>query len=305
MLGTKLTSEGGSFDWKRFFRLEISGYICLLYTLLFTVCLFVLFGQESRLSELDPGFWYKGPFAAIPIALVLGFIIHQISIRVFNPFCEYRTFYGERTVLRALKARAKADGLTIGGADMNGIFDALAGLPSRRNVGYTEYLRSEISRRYSFYYARLDAGLLAPVLGLVLSFFIYAFMFLLYGFGNNGLATDGTPLRWLIPLGALLFTVSISIGNISYCGKLVREINVLECTLLAENEDAIFDLVSKVSPCYSLQSSKRIAKRRIRRPYSRGLLNRLIRRIVREEIRKLRPPRVSKEPDRSVGKKVS
>lgn len=229
------------FDLKKFLRIEISGYVCLLYTLLFTACVLTLLKPGFGLNQLDPEFWYKSPFAAIPVALILGFIIHQVSIMIFNPFCEYRTFFGKRIVLKALKERAEGDGLEINGIDKNGLFDALAGLPSKKNPGYSEHLHGEISRRYSFYYARMDAGVFAPILGLILALFIYSVLFLQTSTDSVPTLADGFwPHGVLLMVVALTLTLVIFLGMFIYCRKLIREIDILECALLAENYDAGF-----------------------------------------------------------------
>ena len=232
------------FDLKKFLRIEISGYVCILYTALFTTCLFFLFRPGFGFEEFDSGFWYKGPIAAIPVALVLGFIIHQVSIRVLNPFCEYRTFFKERPALKALKILSRKlpsyYNNILKKVDKNGLYDALAGLPSKKNPSYSAYLRAEISRRYSYYYARMDAGIFAPILGCILSLITFTIWFLLEAQNCLQLPIYTCWARW-IPSGvSIVFTVAVSLGVASYSGKLVREIDLLECALLAENYDPSF-----------------------------------------------------------------
>jgi hypothetical protein len=240
------------FDLKKFLRIEISGYVCILYTALFTTCLIIIYRPGIGYEQVYTGFWYKGPVAAIPVALVLGFIIHQISIRVLNPFCEYRAFpRGPRPVLTAIKKRLEErpglnkyfkdiyDSLK-GHLDMNGLFDLVAGHPTNKNPSYLAYLRDEISRRYSYYYARMDTGLFAPILGFLLSLLITILWFSLGEQGSLQIPYCNCLARWLPLIVSAIFVVVVSCGIVSYSKKLVREIDVLECALLTEVYDASF-----------------------------------------------------------------
>lgn len=223
-----------------------------MYTALFTTCLFVLFEPGLPFHQDNFEFWFIAPLAAIPVALILGFIIHQLSITLLNPFSEYRTFFGERPVLISLRKHLdRTAELDTGDFqkdyervketfDKNGLFDALTGLPSDKGPSYSDYLRSQISRRYSYYYARIDAGFFAPLSGLLLSLLICVILILKDVLNSAQLFKLDIFAR-LIPLEvSILLAIIISVGIVQYCSKLFREIDVLESVLLAENYDSSF-----------------------------------------------------------------
>jgi hypothetical protein len=229
------------FDVKKFLRIEISGYVCLLYFAVFTTCLFILFRRDFPVDVTGPGFWIQTALAGVPIAFIPGFIIHQLSIWYYNPFNENRKLFDGRVAIKSLKRSLdrwpESCQKTLERVDINGLFDVLAGLPSDKGDSYSEYLRGEISRRYSYYYARIDAGAFAPLLGLTLSVLFYL-VFILEGVGDISRLLEWNTFARLIPLEvSFLLALFISIAIVGYCRKLFGEIDVLESALLAENYD--------------------------------------------------------------------
>jgi hypothetical protein len=157
----------------RFLRFEIGGASALLWMLLFLSP----YLNIPVLIEVDAMKLFAVIFGSITLSIPLGNYIHQLSDTIFNPFARRRLFLWPRAVVlyiekelgpktqfrdklyQAVLVFSKAQGRKSKVANVDG-----ARLTLDVSVDFAaETLREEISNRYSYYYARIENGAIAPV----------------------------------------------------------------------------------------------------------------------------------------------
>jgi len=154
---------------KQFLRFQANGSAVLLWIIIFLsmrIDLSVLKNFEGEKIFSLIAFFV---FFAIPVSV----IVHQISVTMFNPYRRTRFpfFYITRDLCDVAESRYKTD--------KNAVFKAVKFSCYLRSIRFNndaylclEYLSEELSNRISYYYVRIESGLLAPVL----SFLIYSFI---------------------------------------------------------------------------------------------------------------------------------
>ncbi|WP_459899923.1 hypothetical protein [Desulfobaculum senezii] len=211
---------------KQFLRFQISGLTSLLWFLLFFYPYVDL--ADSGISTSKGVIAFCLSF--VTLALPLGTIVHQISITLFSPFRKNRFFILKRKALceindfkpfrmqDAHKLKQYKLALIKGTKVCHKISNKEVSLD-------TSAISKEISNRYSYYYLRVDNGIVAPSIGFIIFFY----------FKSISLAHDCTFLRE--PAGdylcSILFVVFLYVILMMWhVPTILSEIDDLERTMI-------------------------------------------------------------------------
>lgn len=168
---------------------------------------------------------------SVALALPLGTIIHQISISLLSPFRKIR-FFNIRKVLDDLEGLKNS--LDINNSDKKNqnilVFYQGTKISWKKSNNIekdldVEYIRKEISNRYSYYYVRIDNGIMAPIFG------YGVFLLLHYCLNKTGIKLFlDTPLlcKYTMPGIAVFFCILM----VMYVPALLREVDDIERFLL-------------------------------------------------------------------------
>lgn len=203
-------------DMKKFLRFEISGYVALLYGFIFCFAFSDLtqlvdcFSSQTGANILNysiTGFILAGP---------IGFIMHQIDISIFCPFKECRWYMKScRLVVPYIKSKLNSEqSLLLNDKKYQPIMELALSHNENRHID------EEISNRYSYYYARMEAGLFSPVFGALFYCLFTQYYFHVYG--------KSIVKFSMLSLVTTLGVVIISICILSYCKTIFDELNDLE-----------------------------------------------------------------------------
>jgi len=176
----------------------------------------------------------------------LGFIFHQTNITLFSPyygsFLQAKFFKVEREIFYLVPdiKNTNPENITfkllppnIDFSSKSEIFAFFAYVLNRNKDN--ELLKQELANRYSYYYARVESGLISSILSFILVFSFFYFVSI-----ENVNWLKSMNLYILIPV---LIILIISILMLSFCPKLLREINSLEKYVIYDllNEDLVSD----------------------------------------------------------------
>lgn len=166
---------------KQFLRFQISGLTSLLWFLLFFYPYVDLADSGMSTSKGVIAFC----LSFVTLALPLGTIVHQISITLFSPFRKTRFLFFKRKSLYEIddfkpfkmqdEHKLKQYKLAI-----------IKGTNVSHKIGNKEVsldigsIAKGISNRYSYYYVRVDNGIVAPSMGFII-FFYFKSMSLAHG----------------------------------------------------------------------------------------------------------------------------
>ena len=211
---------------KQFLRFQISGLTCMFWVILFLLP----YLDVGKLIEIGEGKAITALIGLVTLALPLGTIIHQISITVFSPFRD-RRFCNRRSVLNDLKQLATS--LEVTNKDRKN--QCLLVLHQGIRISWkdsdvekdldVEYLREEVSNRYSYYYVRIDNGLLAPVFAVLIFCLLKHY---LQSSHKELFLLDPTLAIWVIPVAATVICLLVLL----YIPALLKEVDDLERLLL-------------------------------------------------------------------------
>jgi hypothetical protein len=208
-----------SSDVKQFFRIIVSGYVCLLYyaAMLLTYSKFPLrvdFGSPSTFSNL-----ISIAVSGLALSVPIGFLIHESDVflyrGVYRPIVRARAHAWIGALLRFFQVNR--------GAGEAPTAEQEAFLESVRYSNPSEadaHLDKEVSNRWSYFYARLEAGIYAPLFALLL----FEGTMILFS-----LAPNYTQSRLIAGVTLLLVMVILLVG---YCPRLMREINAIDSLVM-------------------------------------------------------------------------
>lgn len=208
---------------KQFLRFQISGLTAVFWAALFTIP----YVDWQALKDASEDLLTFIGVVAIALALPLGTIVHQISITVLSPFRRWR-FFNKRKVLDDLELFAKEQEFVA--SDQKNQFALVYAQAWRGNECQKEwpnfdleYIRAEISNRYSYYYVRIDNGLLSPLLGL--------------GISRIVVSIDSSVIAKTPVCQSMLFLISASailtaLLMVWYVPALLREVDDIERLLI-------------------------------------------------------------------------
>jgi hypothetical protein len=211
---------------KQFLRFQISGLTCLLWVLLFLLP-YIDFSKLLGVEGMKAAVALLG---SVALGLPLGTIIHQISISILSPFRKFR-FFNKRKILDDLRQRAEL--LKIINRDTKN--QALLVLQQATRLSWEEgdlkkelnidYVGEEISNRYSYYYVRIDNGVIAPLFALIASKLLYNYLSFLKA---PILLAKPIFCPYVMPFIALVICVLMTM----YIPELLREVDDLERLIL-------------------------------------------------------------------------
>ena len=160
----------------KFLRFEIGGVSAIFWFLLFLVP----YLNIESLYRVDATKVFAAILGSVALSIPLGNYIHQFTDTIFNPFAKRRLLFWPRAVISYLNQEL--------GPEEKNYFDVsyqailvfsksseieikTGGKGSESTLKLkTELIREEISNRYSYYYARLENGIIAPIVGFGLAF---------------------------------------------------------------------------------------------------------------------------------------
>jgi len=208
------------FDIKQFFRFLVSGYVCITYFFAFLIASSSLqrfvdaLSLSNQLSVLAA--------STVAVSVPIGFLLHEIDVSIFGLF---RRGVNSESV-KALRDVGKAK---------------ISSSKYQHRAAFLEYskftdetardvhLNKEVSNRYSYLYARMEAGFYAPI----------AACFLFYASVMLGLSNDiPAPIHCYV-LGAIAI---VSLALLAYCPFLVQEIGAIETLMVVASKDPITSL---------------------------------------------------------------
>lgn len=216
----------------RFLRFEVGGGSALIWMLLFLAPYFNI----PALIQIDATKLFAIIFSSITLSIPLGNYIHQFTDAVFNPFARRRLILWPRAVVRYIQSEvqpaqfrdalfqavlvfSKAQSRSRSGADLS------------RNVMIdfsAQTIREEIANRYSYYYARIENGLVAPFFGAA---FAVLLINLLSGTAYIRHVASFSPywivLAWLV----------VGVPIVWRIPQLFRELDDLEVSLVSLQKD--------------------------------------------------------------------
>lgn len=213
----------------RFLRFELGGTSALLWMILF-LCPYL---DIVNLLNVDATKVFALVFGSVALSIPLGNYIHQCADAIFNPFSRRRLFFWERSVIARLRNELGSGTARFSDATFQVILVfAKAGELVSKSVRKTaetqfqikpEILREEISNRYSYYYARLENGLIAPFVGYLVARLVIV---LLEGTDYVALSQNFSQL-WIVGIAAV-----VGLATVWRIPQLFRELDDLENALI-------------------------------------------------------------------------
>jgi hypothetical protein len=132
----------------------------------------------KQLLTIDATKFFALAIGSLTLSLPIGYYVHQVADTVFNPFARHRLLFWRRSAVFHLKAQLG----TTAASYRDPTYQAALVFSKVYETSRTwddqpkfearikpELIREEISNRYSYYYARIENGILAPTLGWLLS----------------------------------------------------------------------------------------------------------------------------------------
>jgi hypothetical protein len=230
---------GRASNMTKFLRFEIGGASALLWMILFLIPRLNI----GALIQVDAVKLFAVIFGSITLSIPLGNYIHQFTDAVFNPFKKTRLLLWPRAVIVYINSEIGRDASLFRDNTLQAVLVfSKAHSRSRKTMNEmtdavtrettidlrVEIIREEIANRYSYYYARLENGAVAPVLGALFSILVVrifeatAYIRETPAFSPLwivlGAVLGGLPILWRIP-------------------KLFRELDDLEISLVALQRD--------------------------------------------------------------------
>lgn len=243
-----------AFDIKQFFRFVVSGYIFILYYLVILLLLSDALSKLSSSSMVHDVFSFVSTLFAAGLALTvpIGFLIHEIDVSILNawwrirrilsdrerlPLQTIRTFFREterrdveRQYLQALLEFAKYSDK--GMKPWDGIVISEKHKDSDHVNARNAHLDKEISNRYSYFYARIEAGGYAQV-----------FAWVLFVATVKWAKIDYVALTLFEQAILVTLVVAFFAALSVYCLRLMHEIDALETLIVLDRREDILRLI--------------------------------------------------------------
>ena len=229
----------------KFLRFELSGVSALLW-IVFFLCPYIDF---QKLFAIKASGLITTLLGSLVISLPLGNYIHQITDSVFSPYlrkrarlfdrksiehvekvfkeeisrCADNTFQALLLISQSISQSIKNDASTNNGIAIEADVDIA-------------FMRGNIRNRYSYYYARLENGLFAPVIGGVIASLIYNIM-------EDLEFIRSEPVVSLFYF--VLASIIVCVGMLWRIPQIFRELDDIEILLIDINKDAILKTFSE------------------------------------------------------------
>lgn len=176
---------------------------------------------------------FSSIIGSVALALPIGTIIHEISITILSPFRKYRFFNIRRSIeyLKAIKHKYINNNADHKYQNVMVTLKAIKRKIGEKNSSITidtEYIRDEIENRYSYYYARVDNGLFAPLFGGTLSYIFRIYLVKVAG--------QPRPVSCDYLILVIILCAVIAFLMLSYVPALLKEVDDLERQLVQFND---------------------------------------------------------------------
>jgi len=225
----------------KFLRFEIGGLAAILWA---GLILSPITNFQSLLSAQFSDL-LLGVFGSIVLSLPLGNYVHQIADTFFSPYLATRARFFKRYSSVRAKSLYQEECKFL----RDDTYQLLHVLSQSINVSFPSELESNgepanvtldignmreaVRSRYSYFYARIEGGLVSPIIGLLLSGIVLSF-----AEDGSGLFASTNYSVWYI----FLFWIFLAIAMLWRIPQLFREIDDLESALLTINRKFIESL---------------------------------------------------------------
>lgn len=162
----------------KFLRFEVGGVSAILWLLLFLAP----YLNIDSLTKVDATKIFAAIFGSVALSIPLGNYIHQFSDTLFNPFARHRLLFWPRAVIEHLDQDIGTEKKCYRDESYQAILvfaksSEIETKTIRKNQEIavklkTDVVREEISNRYSYYYVRIENGLVAPIVGFCLALIV-------------------------------------------------------------------------------------------------------------------------------------
>ena len=240
----------------KFLRFELGGISALLWIVLF-LCPFI---DYQKLFEIKASGLIAALVGSIVISLPLGNYIHQITDSIFNPYLRKRSRLFNRKSIehvekvfnkeisqsadktyQALFLLSQSISRSIKKSDSTN-----NGIAMEADVDIA-FLRENVRNRYSYYYARLENGLFAPIIG-------GGIASLIYNVTENLEFIRYEPVVSLFYL--VLASIVVCIGMLWRIPQLFDELDDIEILLIDINKDAIKKIICENNNAVAINTSQ-------------------------------------------------
>lgn len=214
----------------RFLRFEIGGASVLLWVLLFLTPHLNI----AELINVDAVKLFSVVLGSAVISVPLGNYVHQITDTVLNPFRKKRLFLCPRAVIAEInedlgdKANYFRDdtfqAILVFSKAYTMKIEPNHSAPGKPAFEFkVDTLREEISNRYSYYYARMENGAVAPIFGVVFSLLIHRIFV-----DTNFILSEPSFSPWWV----LVTAAFVAVAMLARIGRIFRELDDLEVALV-------------------------------------------------------------------------
>lgn len=223
----------------KFLRFELSGVSALLW-IVFFLCPFIDF---QKLFTINAGGLITTLLGSLVVSLPLGNYIHQITDSIFSPYLRKRTRLFDRKSIEHIEKVFKEEISRYSDKSFQALLlisqsisQSIKSNNSNSNGSAIdvdidiEFMRENIRNRYSYYYARLENGLIAPIIGGLIAS-------LLYNITQHLGFIRSEPVVSLFYL--VLASIVVCVGMLWRIPQIFRELDDIEILLIEINKDAI------------------------------------------------------------------
>lgn len=233
----------------KFLRFELGGVSTFIWIIIFQSPYFNL----PALFDLEPYKLVAAAIGSIAIFLPLGNYIHQFVDTVANPFLRYRARFYKRESLEFIENLLGGDKCRFKDRTYQSLIVFSEAIsqdwkipPNSSNVSGTKLdswsldariVRENITNRYSYFYARIESGLFAPVLGWLI------FVMINTPIAKSALFTDVPQYNSAWTFFAALI---IGTGTVWRIPQIFREIDDLEIMLVGYQEKVWREMLPRV-----------------------------------------------------------
>ena len=229
----------------KFLRFELSGISALLWIVLF-LCPFI---DYQKLFEVKASGLITALVGSIFISLPLGNYIHQITDSIFNPYLRKRSRLFNRKSIEHVEKVFKEEISQSEDKTYQALFLLSQSISRSIKKGDTTnngiameadvdiaFMRENVRNRYSYYYARLENGLFAPIIGGMIASLVYH-------------VTEDLEFIRCEPVVSLYYlllaSIAVCIGMLWRIPQIFRELDNIEILLIDINKNAIKETIGE------------------------------------------------------------
>lgn len=230
----------------KFLRFEIGGLATLLWMLIF---LAPSIDIENILSGEVVTF-LGVLFSSIVVSFPLGNYVHQIADSMLCPYSFKRFYFISRKSIEYLRKKYSEKLEVLQDKNYQAVFvlsqsvntttfknEADSGHSQQSSIN-VDVLREGVRSRYSYYYARVECGLFAPIIG-----YGFSKILVMSGIGGKFLVVSHATTNYLL----VLLIIMVCIGMLWRIPQLFKEIDDLEIALLSMSDAQILEMLGNVS----------------------------------------------------------